>query len=334
MQEKIPMSRKFISATAASILALALAGASLTACQKPGAPGGKPGDPKAAVKAPPSPYAAIAAGKIDVEGGVIEVAARRPGIVSEVYVQEGEMVKKGQILAKQEDRDTLLAVNSARASVSQAQSQFALTQVTIKTAQREYERLAKLAPSNFVAQQKLDAARDAIDTASATLGTQQAAVATARAQLAQAEYNQELTTIRAPMDGKIIRRYAQPGMGASTLNVSNMFDLEPSIPHIVRSEIVESAIPSVTAGQEVEIIPEADPSKMYVGKVIRIAATFGARKLKSDGGNEASDERVVEVVVSADNTPFLIGQRVLVKFMKPGEKAGIKREAPKPPEKK
>jgi HlyD family secretion protein len=123
-------------------------------------------------------------------------------------------------------------------------------------------------------------------------------------------------------------------MGASTLNVSNMFDLEPSIPHIVRSEIVESAIPSVTVGQEVEIIPEADPSKMYVGKVIRIAATFGARKLKSDGGNEASDERVVEVVVSADNTPFLIGQRVLVKFMKPGEKAGIKREAPKPPEKK
>ena len=41
--------------------------------------------------------------------------------------------------------------------------------------------------------------------------------------------------------------------------------------------------------------------------------------------NEASDERVVEVVVSADNTPFLIGQRVLVKFMKRGEKAGAKR---------
>lgn len=331
------MSRKFISTTAVAVLALALAGASLTACQKPGGPGGpggKPGDPKGQVKAPPSPYAAIAAGKIDVEGGVIEVAARRPGIVAEVYVQEGEMVKKGQILAKQEDRDTLLAVNSSRASVSQAQSQLALTRVTINTAQREYDRLAKLAPSNFVAQQKLDQARDAIETARATLGTQEAAVSTARAQLAQAEYNQELTTIRAPMDGKIIRRYAQPGMGASTLNVSNMFDLEPSIPHIVRSEIVESAIPSVTIGQEVEIIPEADPTKMYVGKVIRIAATFGARKLKSDGGNEASDERVVEVVVSADNTPFLIGQRVLVKFMKPGEKAGIKREAPKPPEKK
>ena len=326
------MSRKFVSATALTVLALALAGTSLTACQK-GGPGGK-GDPKAAVKAPPSPYAAIAAGKVDVEGGVVEVAARRAGVVSEVYVQEGDLVKKGQVLARQEDEDTQLAVNSARANVAQAQSALSLTEVQLRTAQREYERLEKLAPSNFVAQQKLDSAQDAIDGAKATLEAERAAVATARARLAEAQYNQELTEIRAPMDGKIIRRYAQPGVGASTLNVSTMFDLEPAIPHIVRSEIVESAIPSVTVGQEVEIIPEADPTKLYVGRVLRIAATFGARKLKSDGGNEASDERVVEVVVSAGDTPFLIGQRVLVKFMKPGEKAGIKREAPKPPEKK
>ncbi|WP_040308736.1 HlyD family secretion protein [Asticcacaulis biprosthecium] len=321
------MSRKFLRSSA---LALALIAAGTLAACNPQPRGGAKGDPKAAVKAPPSPYAALAAGKVDVEGGVIEIAARRAGIVEEVYVQEGDMVTKGQILAKQEDRDSILAVNSSRAAVTQAESQLALTQVTITTAQREYDRLAKLAPSNFVAQQKLDQARDAIATAQATLGTQQAAVATARAQLAQSQYNLELTTVRAPMDGKIIRRYAQPGVGASTLNVSNMFDLEPSIPHIVRSEIVESAIPLVAVGQEVEIIPEADPTKLYVGKVLRIAATFGARKLKSDGGNEASDERVVEVVVSADGTPFLIGQRVLVKFMKSGEKAGIKRDAPAP----
>jgi HlyD family secretion protein len=34
---------------------------------------------------------------------------------------------------------------------------------------------------------------------------------------------------------------------------------------------------------------------------------------------------VVEVVVSANNTPYLIGQRVLVKFMKAGQRAGVKR---------
>jgi len=79
-------------------------------------------------------------------------------------------------------------------------------------------------------------------------------------------------------------------------------------------------------GQDAEIVPEADESVVQVGKVIRVAATFGARKLSSDAAGEAADERVVEVVVSADKAPFLIGQRVLVKFMKPGEKAGAKRD--------
>lgn len=318
------MSRTFTTSTAIALTLLALSGVSLTACQKGGPGGGK----AAAVKVPESPYATIANGKVDVEGGIIQVAARTAGTVEEVYVQEGDVVTKGQILARQENDAQRLAVQTARAGVTQAQSAEQLTEVNIRTAQREYERLAKLAPTNFVAQQKLDQAQDAIDSAKAQLSAQQAGIQTAQAQLAQAQYNEELTVIRAPMDGKIIRRYANPGAGASTLNVSNMFDLEPAIPHIIRSEIVESSIPSVNVGQDVEIVSENDPTKTYVGKVIRIAATFGARKLLSDSQNEATDERVVEVVVSSGEAPFLIGQRVLVKFMKPGQVAGAKHDAP------
>ena len=319
-----------ITATASILALAAVLSVSVAGCHmKPGGPGGPGGKP--AIKVPESPYATIANGKVDVDGGIIQVAARSAGTVSDVYVQEGDTVTKNEILARQEDDAQRLAVQTARAGVAQAQSAEQLTEVNIRTAQREYDRLAKLAPSNFVAQQKLDEAQDAIDTAKATLVTQQAAVQTAQAQLAQAEYNEELTVIRAPMDGKIIRRYANPGAGASTLNVSDMFDLEPAIPHIVRAEIIESSIPDVHPGQDAEIVSENDETKVYVGHVIRIAATFGARKLLSDDQNEATDERVVEVVVSADQTPFLIGQRVLVKFMKPGQVAGAKHDTPPAP---
>jgi len=242
-------------------------------------------------------------------------------VISEVLVQEGEVVRKGQVLARQEDVDAALAVNSARAAVAQAESQLALSEVTIETTRREYERLKNLTASKLVPQQQLDQASDAMATAQAQLGVQRAAVQTARAQLAQSEYSKDLTIIRAPLDGKIIHRYANPGAGASTLNVSDMFDLEPAIPHIVRAEIVESAIPEVYVGQDAEMSSEGDSTKVFVGHVLRIAATFGLRKLKSDSANEATDERVVEVVVSGADTPFLIGQRVLVKFMKPGDKA-------------
>uniref|UniRef100_UPI0028AE8166 HlyD family secretion protein n=1 Tax=Brevundimonas sp. TaxID=1871086 RepID=UPI0028AE8166 len=264
-------------------------------------------------------------GKVDVEGGIIQIAARRGGIVREVLVQEGDRVTAGQILARQEDDEARLAVQVAAAAVSQAESQLAQIRVDIRTAEREQERLQKLVATNFVAAQRMDQAQDAVATAQARLGSQIAAVQTARAQLDQARYNQELTVIRAPTNGRIVRRYANPGAGASTLNVSNMFDLEPDAPRIVRAEVVESDLPNLRDGQAVEISPEGDSTKVYIGSVLRRAAVFGARKLASDDPSQRTDERVVEVVASAGDAPLLIGQRVLVKFMKPGETAGAKR---------
>lgn len=286
----------------------------------------KAADEKAASEKVESPYAAIANGKVDIEGGIIQIAARRGGVVREVLVQEGDRVVAGQILARQEDDEPRLALQTASADLAAAESQLRLIQVDIRTAQREFERLERLAATNFVAAQRLDQARDAIAQAQARLGAQQAAVQTARARRDQAAYDVELTIIRSPANGRIVRRYANPGAGASTLNVSNMFDLEPDAPRIARAEIVESDIPNVTTGQQVEITPEGDPSKVYVGTVMRRAAVFGARKLASDDPSQRSDERVVEVVVSAGDAPLLIGQRVLVKFMKPGQVAGAPRE--------
>ncbi|QUD89745.1 HlyD family secretion protein [Phenylobacterium montanum] len=278
---------------------------------------------QAAKQAPPpeSPYAAIANGKADVEGGVIQVAARAPGVVREVDVNEGERVKKGQVLARQEDDQARLAAQTAGADLEQARAQVAAIQVQLTTAHREYDRLAKLAAANFVARQQLDQAMDAIHAAEAQGELQRAAISAAEARLAQARYNEELTIVRAPADGTIVRRYAQPGAGASTLNVSTMFDLEPDTPHIVRAEIAEAALPVVAVGQTVRMTPEADPGKTFQGQVLRRSGVFGARKLLSDDPAEAADARVVEVVISADDAPFLVGQRVLVKFLKPGKTA-------------
>lgn len=274
-----------------------------------------------------SPFAAIANGRVDVEGGIIQVAARRGGVVREVYVQEGDRVTAGQILARQEDDEPRLGVQRARAEVAQVTAQLASLRVDLTAAQRELRRLQDLAESNFVAAQRVDQARDTVAAAEAAIAAQQASIATAQARLNEAEYNLELTVIRAPMSGRIARRYAQPGAGASTLNVSTMFDLEPDTARIVRAEIVESDIPNVTIGQEVEITPENDPSRVYIGRVLRRASVFGARQLSTDSPGQQTDERVVEVVVAIEgDAPLLIGQRVLVKFMRAGERAGAERQ--------
>ena len=262
-----------------------------------------------------SAFAAVAEGKADVEGGVIQVAPRTAGVVREVDVIEGDHVRRGQVLARQEDDAQRLAVATSQANLNQVRAQVGLTQVQLATATRERARLAKLA--GVVSGQQVDQAADAIATAQANLASERAAVGVAQTELNEARYRLEQTEIRAPLDGVIVRRYANPGVGASTLNVTPMFDLEPAGARIVRAEVTESALPIVSIGQAVSLTPEADQARTYPGKVLRRAAVFGARKLQSDDPSERTDERVVEVVVSADSAPFLIGQRVLVKFIKP-----------------
>ncbi len=311
------------------LLVLVVLGAAATAVvYQQGAAGRRQQAEAAAAPPPVSPYAAIANGRADVEGGMIQVAARRSGIVRAVYVQEGDRVASGQVLARQEDDEARLSLQRTQAELVFQQSTLSGLSVQLNTARREHERMQRLASTNFAAAQRLDQAADAVRQAEATIATQSAGVATARAAVAQSRYNLELTAIRAPTSGRIARRYANPGAGASTLNVSNMFDLEPDAPRIVRAEIPEAAVPNVTVGQEVEITPEADETRVFTGRVIRRAQMFGARRLQSDDPTERTDERVVEVVVSADGAPFLIGQRVLVKFMKPGHRAGVARPVP------
>lgn len=263
-----------------------------------------------------SPYAAIAAGKVDVEGGLVDIAARQPGIVREVMVQEGDEVKKNQVLARIDDEDSRLARGKASAALLQAQAAVDANRTALAAAQRDVARAEQLAAQNFVSPQRVENARDAVRTAQSTLDVGLAAVAAARAELAQANYVVEQHVVRAPDDGRIVRRYANPGSGASTLQVTPLFQLQPRMPRIVRAEVEERSLTAVRPGMRVEIVPEADQSKTYPGAVLRIAEVFGARKLQSDDPSKQTDERVVEVVVDTQQAPVLVGQRVLVKFLK------------------
>ncbi len=275
---------------------------------------------KADVASVNTPYSAIAAGKVDIEGGLVDVAARAPGVVKEVFVQEGDEVKAGQVLARQEDDDARLSRNRVAAQLAQAQAQAPILEVQLAAAVREEGRLQRLIADSATSQQLYEQAQDNTRQLRAQLEAQKASIALVRAQLAEANYQMELYVIRAPTDGTIVRRYANPGSGASTFSVTAMFQLQPDSLRIVRAEVEERSVNLVKVGQKVEIVPESAQSTTYPGEVIRIAGVMGARKLRSDDPSERTDERVVEVVVDAEQAPVLVGQRVLVKFLKDGAK--------------
>ena len=96
------------------ILALGVAGL-LGGCSQPG-------DAPVGAAAPVARYAAVARGRIDIEGGLLELSMPREGVLATVAAHEGDRVKRGQLLAALDTHPAQLAVDAAQAQLEQAQA--------------------------------------------------------------------------------------------------------------------------------------------------------------------------------------------------------------------
>ncbi|MFY9270480.1 MAG: efflux RND transporter periplasmic adaptor subunit [Candidatus Manganitrophaceae bacterium] len=257
---------------------------------------------------------ASAKGRIDIEGGVVRLAARRDGVIDKVLVEEGERVKTGQLLATLDDALAKKNLDLARSEVRQAEHQVIAARIRLAAADREVKRLEPLTANDTIARLDFDRAKDEQALARAEVESLQAGVDTAIKRVAIAQREVEERLVRAPMDGQIIQRQARPGNGVSTLNVTPLFLFAPDTPRIVRAELEERFINAVRPGQSVEIVLEADPARRFPGRVLRIGKVVGQRT-PGDDPSERQDHRVVETVISVDGEDLLIGQRVIVRFV-------------------
>lgn len=295
-----------------------LALAPLAACDSAPPPGaiGRPGLPdRIALQ---EERVAVARGRIDVDGGLIQVAAQRDGVIVDVYVTEGAEVTAGQLLARQDSRVARTAVAEAQAALAEAQMRLLGNQVKTQSAARGLDRLSAL-PPGAVPARDADTARSLLDEARAEMRSQMAAIDLARARLESAKVELSQREIRAPSAGRIARSMARPGSGASTLNVSTLFTLIPDRPYIVRVDVDEAFVDRVTVGQPVRIETEATPATALAGVVQRVGQVFGQQRIDPTDALQKLDEQVVEVVVSMPDRSMRIGQRVLVSFLRPSE---------------
>lgn len=187
------------------------------------------------------------------------VSAQMTGQLTQLYVDAGDRVKRGQLLARIDAREADAQVGSARAQVAQAEA--ALAQ-----AQLNYERTASLVAQNFLSQ-------SAMDKAQADLKTARAALDAARAGTAQATTGRSFAELRAPFDGVVTRRLmdlgelATPGRGALEIHDPSALRAVGTIPQFVlprtaRVERAEVEVPSAQGrfkATRVTVLPAADP---------------------------------------------------------------------------
>lgn len=261
-------------------------------------------------------YAAVARGRIDIEGGLLKLTMPSDGVVAQVDAHEGDHVHKGQLLVQLDLEPAKLALDTALAEQQQANAQIGTLETRTKAAGLRASRLEQAAKAGAGDVQSADDAHEAARQAQAELTNARAAAALAAQKVAGARYQLALRSLHAPSNGEIVQRMVQPGATVSPAT-GPLFVMLPDSPRIVRAELNESFVGMVHEGMAAEVDDDSGsglaPLKAHV---LRIGRVFGASTLEDDPQVRANT-RSVECVLTFDqppSTPLRIGQRVLVKF--------------------
>ena len=280
----------------------------LSACSKPA------DTPASATAKPVVAYAAVARGRIDIEGGLLNLSMSREGTLATVAVHEGDHVKQGQLLAALDTEPATLAVDAAQAQLEQAQAQLKLLAVKQAAAKERARRLAAAVAAGAGDGQSADDAREAAAQLDAEQQAERAAQDMASQKLSEARYELKQRSLLAPFDAEVVHVLAQPGASVSPSS-GPLFTLLPQKPRIVRAELNESFVGVIQPGMHAEVVADSGgDNARWSAHVLRIGQVYGAATLENDPQVRAN-ARTVECVLAFDEPQNLrIGQRVIVRF--------------------
>lgn len=158
---------------------------------------------------------ATARGTLDVDGGIVQLATPRDGVVRDVLVVEGQSVRRDDALAVIDDRAAAIQATIAAAQLAERKASVTAQKGRAASARRERDRVAPLSKVGAVSQKRFNDAQDDLVAQDAELAQREAAAATGEGQLRLAIFEKNVRTIRAPKDGMIVRRLVQVGEGVS-----------------------------------------------------------------------------------------------------------------------
>lgn len=187
------------------------------------------------------------------------VSAQIAGQLTQLLVDAGDRVKRGQLLARIDTREADAQLASAGAQVAQAEAALAQAQI-------EHDRTRSLVAQGFVSQA-------ALDKANADLKSARAALDAARAGTTQAATGRSFAELRAPIDGVVTRRLMEPGElatpGRGVVEIHDPAALRAVgtipqfvLPRTARVERAEVELPSINRrvkATRVTVLPAADP---------------------------------------------------------------------------
>ena len=212
----------------------------------------------------------VASGPIIVEDQV-DVSAQREGIISAVFAEPGTFVKRGQLLAKMDDRQITADLEAARAKTRSTEADLKNWQAEAKVLEADYARAQKLWEAQIIPKEQLDHAKYKAESDQWDVKRVSELLANSKESERSLELELEKTQITAPFNGVVARRYIR--VGQSVTKNDRLFWVTATAPLRIRVTLPERFLGRVKPGTMVGITPaEArDALHRYRARVIQVS---------------------------------------------------------------
>jgi len=226
---------------------------------------------------------------LDASGYVVArqqatVSAEVTGKLTEVLVEEGMQVDKGQVLARLDAATERAQLALARSQLKSARSALRETRVELENARRTLRRQRELRRRELTSQAELDDAGTAVQRLEARLASSRDEVEVAERNVALAQQRLDELTIRAPFTGIVIAKAAQPGEMVSPISAGGGFTRTGICTIVdmdsleIEVDVNEAYIKRVSEGQRAIAVLDAYPDWEIPAAVIAIVPTADRQK--------------------------------------------------------
>ena len=199
----------------------------------------------------------------------VDVAPRTNGRLVSVNIQLGDPVRRGQVLAKVEDREIVEQVSQAEASQQVSKATIRQREADLKVAEVNFERSKNLFQRQLLAKQALDDAESKFLAAEAQIDLSKAQLMQADARLQELRINLQNTNVTSPVDGFVGKRNVDPGaMVSQNTPIASVVEIS-RLKMVVN--VVEKDIRLVTVGDSGEVDVDAYPGEKFRGRIARVA---------------------------------------------------------------
>jgi len=276
-------------------------------------------------------------GRVEPISEDIKVGSEVSGKLGRVLVEEGDQVRRGQVLAILVNDDYRAQVSSAEAGLREKEAELrkiingarrqerleALAvlgeaEAVVENARAEMERRQRLYRDGVVSREEADRFQREYKVAKARYdeaaqhhqlidavareedrSRAEADVALAQAQLEDARARYAKTFVRSPITGIVLRKHHRPG--ESVTNSANSPDpivtLGDTSALRVRVDVDETDVSRVKLGQRAYVTADAYGSRKFWGHVVRVGQELGKKNIRTDEPTEHVDNKILETLI-------------------------------------